>query len=417
MCACGVIVLVLPGVAASATTRGVPAPVRTPGNVADGLVLWLDASDPSGTGTRPAAGEAVAQWVDKSGAGNHATVNTRNPRNTAAFFDPEAEGFNGRPALRFDRVNDAQGSVYTTANLDIRATSRPELTIMTVYRPTANVANNGLWGNDNGNWDRFFLAFHPAFGDRVKDGVVSLGPVLRGETVPKSALIGQSHLMTVGYSGNVVNGVNTGTTNASFVYFNCQLQRSFTDSSHATDAMNTMSVGWDGDNSVFSGYIAELIVYQRALDPSEIEAVNRYLATKYEMESGCADFVVPGLDIDGDGIADADGVSEPENIDTDTDADGVPNVDDPDIDNDGVPNSTDPDIDGDGILNEADSDMDGDGVPNERDLDDDGDALPDLEEGLPATGSVATFGRVTLGAGLFLLGMALVVVGRRQRHA
>ena len=34
-----------------------------------GLQMWLDGSDPNGTGTQPSAGAAVATWVDKSGQG------------------------------------------------------------------------------------------------------------------------------------------------------------------------------------------------------------------------------------------------------------------------------------------------------------------------------------------------------------
>lgn len=275
-----------------ATAGDSTAADTTPGGVSGGLVLWLDASDPNGDGTTPAEGSEVTLWADKSGTGNEATVNPNGlgTPNTGAYFEAAPTGFNGVPALRFDRDDDDSGSVYQTADLDIRASSRPDLTVFSVYMPRTQSTNNGVWGVDDGDWDRFFLSYIPYFGDGIDDGLVSLGPTLAGETVADAGTADAPHLMTVGYSGNVVEGVNQGEADASYVYFNCALERSFTDSTDAFDARTTLSVGWDGDNSVFDGHIAEVIVYDRALTVPELEAVNTYLATKYGLEAGCAEF-------------------------------------------------------------------------------------------------------------------------------
>lgn len=97
-------------------------------------------------------------------------------------------------------------------------------------------------------------------------------------------------------------------------------------------------------------------------------------------------------DIDGDGWAnehdtDTDGDGIPNDVDTDDDGDGIPDSDDPnsptgpnqtdDIDGDGIPNDQDDDIDGDGLDNDEDTDDDGDGVDDEDDPDADGDGVPD----------------------------------------
>lgn len=66
--------------------------------------------------------------------------------------------------------------------------------------------------------------------------------------------------------------------------------------------------------------------------------------------------------------------------DTDTDGDGIPNVDDPDDDGDGIPDVDDPDQDGDGIPNVDDPDQDGDGIPNVDDPDLDGDGTPNWQD-------------------------------------
>lgn len=261
-----------------------------PGGVGDGLVLWLDSSNPAGNGSLPADGAAVSTWVDLSSASNDAVLTG----STAATWQSSPTGFNGRPALLFTRDSDTTGSIYRSANLDIRPTTTPDLTVIALYLPTALSSANGVWGSDNEDWDRFFISYHPAFGQADDDGVVGLGPVQQGQTIYGSGATGGSpHLMTVGYSGLVTNGVNSGAVDGSYVYFNCNLERQFTDSTHPTNAQTDFSIGWDGDTSVFAGYIAEILVYDRVLTGDEVNAVNGYLATKYSLQSACSAFAQP----------------------------------------------------------------------------------------------------------------------------
>lgn len=262
-----------------------------PGGVSDGLVLWLDASDPNGDGSVPTEGADVDTWVDLSSLHNDAHVNTRNTNYPATYVGSLA-AVNNRPALRFTRGADLFGSVYEVANLDIRASVMPDLTVFTVYLPVVVIEHNGIWGNDDSGWDRFFLSYHDSFGDGLHDGLVSLGPTLAGETIPGAATTDAAHLMTVGYDG-YVNGANenVGVPNGSYVYFDCAKQRTFTDSSNATDAQATFSIGWDGDNSAYDGYVSELIVYNRALTDSELEDVYTYLSTKYQLGADCERFI------------------------------------------------------------------------------------------------------------------------------
>ncbi|MDI7267299.1 MAG: MYXO-CTERM sorting domain-containing protein, partial [Myxococcota bacterium] len=97
-----------------------------------------------------------------------------------------------------------------------------------------------------------------------------------------------------------------------------------------------------------------------------------------------------GIDSDGDGISDDDEIrigTNPNNADTDGDgiSDGqeVGNPAAPrDSDGDGIIDALDTDSDNDGIpdLEEGLGDPDGDGIPNYRDTDSDGDGLGDREE-------------------------------------
>jgi len=177
-----------------------------PGGVSDCLVLWLDSSNPSGTGSLPADGGSISTWADLSGSGNDADF----IGSTSATWQTSPTGFNGRPSLLFSRNNDTSGSVYRVTGLDIRPTSMPDLTVIALYLPTALSNANGVWGSDNLNWDRFFISYHPAFGEGDDDGVVALGPVQGGQTISGSgSTAGSPHLLTVSYSGLVSGGANS----------------------------------------------------------------------------------------------------------------------------------------------------------------------------------------------------------------
>lgn len=84
------------------------------------------------------------------------------------------------------------------------------------------------------------------------------------------------------------------------------------------------------------------------------------------------------------GDADADGI--PDYLDTDSDNDGLPDASEgrADIDKDGYPNFLDRDSDGDGIADgiEKTSDIDKDGKANYLDVDSDGDGIEDKIEGV-----------------------------------
>ncbi|MFM6953073.1 MAG: OmpA family protein [Bacteroidota bacterium] len=84
------------------------------------------------------------------------------------------------------------------------------------------------------------------------------------------------------------------------------------------------------------------------------------------------------------GDADADGI--PDYLDTDSDNDGLPDASEgrSDIDKDGFPNFLDRDSDGDGIADgiERTGDSDKDGKPNYQDTDSDGDGIDDKVEGV-----------------------------------
>ncbi len=101
--------------------NAVPAPSTTPWTPAQlpGLAMWLDASDAS---TLTVDAGAVSQWRDKSGNGRHLSPPASTNRPALV-----ADGFNGRPTVRFDGVDDHLGtrSLPRTGDLNVLAVLRP----------------------------------------------------------------------------------------------------------------------------------------------------------------------------------------------------------------------------------------------------------------------------------------------------
>ncbi|NCI49352.1 choice-of-anchor D domain-containing protein, partial [Sediminibacterium roseum] len=247
------------------------AAVSGPVGINNGILMWLDASNIDGDGVAgndPATGTSLGIWKDRSGKGNNAT--TLAGQNNITYVTNQV---NGKPVARFARVSDALGSVLQAANVDIRASANPAITMFTVYKQGTHASDGGqgqaLWGNDDGDWDRFFYSSW-AFGN---NGIVSLGLVNPTYVdVTGAGSTGVTQLMTAVYNNGVANGSN--------IYFNGGIVNTFTDNTNS-NSQPSLRIGNDGDNGSFNGDIAEFIVYNRKLTDCEIQQVNGYLAGKY----------------------------------------------------------------------------------------------------------------------------------------
>lgn len=233
--------------------------------VTDSLQLWLDASEVSNT--NPANNGTFTTWKDKSP--KNRTVSMISGQNAAVY---RTNQINGKSAVKFTRSSDLVGSVFNVPSLDIRARSMKALTIFTVYRQGSNVqAQQGLWGNDDGNWDRFFMTI---FANGSPNGVVSVSPTAPNNvSITDAGVPGETKLLTAVYDHRVTNG--------STIYFNGTAVQSVTDNTDSVNARPSFYLGWDGDNNAFDGDIAEVVVYNRKLSLCEIQQVNRYLGVKY----------------------------------------------------------------------------------------------------------------------------------------
>ena len=194
--------------------------------------------------------------------------------NGATYESSPSELVNGNPLLKFSLSG--SGTVYTIPGFDYDPVSTPETTIFTVYKPKSNSAvgaGQAIWGNDDGGWDRFFYSYWDASSlgaDGIDDGIV--GAVSGGTLIQDSGAIDELYLLAAKFSG-------PGVTNGSEVYFNGNSVNTFTEFN--SSSLIDLSIGWDGDGGYYDGQIAEVLVYDRALDDCEIEQINLYLGDKY----------------------------------------------------------------------------------------------------------------------------------------
>lgn len=220
-----------------------------------GLTLWLRADCVSGNAADPADNTTVNTWTDLSGLGNNATAN-----GSPTFRDSASYLINSQPVINFNGSS-------TFNSIDIRAVTRPNISIFSVYKLRSN-NQVGIWGNDNGNWDRFFMARWVN-----NNGIVSHS----GQTtVPNSGVADTTKFITTIYKHNVSSG--------SSVYDNGNLVSAFSDTSDANDAFSNIRIGSINQSSYnLIGDIAEIIIFSQVLSDADRKTVNGYLNTKYNL--------------------------------------------------------------------------------------------------------------------------------------
>ena len=239
-----------------------------------GASLWLDSSDrptlfqnSDGTGPVTAAGQPVGYWADKSGHGKHATQTIAGNRPS---YTREGTTINGMPVLTFDGVTDE-----ITSFLNINPTSIPNLSLFIVYRQVADTADSGLWGHDNGGWDRFQLL------NFSNGGQPNGYPIATsGSCTPVKGMDTTDPLVYVAVLKNAV-------ASGSAVYIN-----GLSDATHGLPAFTSADNG--GQASITFGNIGAANVYHgnvqfgeilafaaSGLDDARRQAIESYLAVKW----------------------------------------------------------------------------------------------------------------------------------------
>lgn len=226
------------------------------------LGLWLDATD---TSSLTFNGDTVSQWRDLSGNGRHFHQAT-------AAQQPNAvtNTLNGKRTLTF-----SSGGMESATGKNI-ARNVGGITMFAVMKKDTT-ANGLLWfASRNGNNAQFRAGF------QVSSGTWQVG----GRRLDADSFDGNSYEATGRLGPAVASNVYDYANAKAFGYYNGALLA--TDDPFQT-AGNTSDTDSDyvGIGSlasavnIFAGYIAECIVYRRALSEAERKRVEAYLGRKW----------------------------------------------------------------------------------------------------------------------------------------
>lgn len=226
----------------------------TPRNIS-GLAAWWDASDAASITT---VSGAVSQWSDKSGNNVHATQTTANnrPVNTS-------QTLNGRAVMTFDGSNDI---------MSFTGTARTDETQFVVVRNNmvaSVISTQQILGDASSGFG--VTAFIKNEGSLSNDlfaycGGFSVGTTAARYQFPANNPFGPavvSHIRSSASGGILrTDGVQRATCTTSNSY---ALAR----------------IGGVGSSFPLNGYIAEIVIYSRALSVADVQRVERYLGTKW----------------------------------------------------------------------------------------------------------------------------------------
>jgi autotransporter-associated beta strand protein len=248
--------------------------------------LHLDASNLStlftnatGVGPVTSSGQPVGYWGDLSGNNKPAKQSTLANRPT--YVKNVAE-FNGQSVLQFDGSDDD-----LTSLLDINATNIPNMTVIMIFRQVTYKTNGGLWGHDDGAWDRLqLLNFGGTGNNNIAGNNNSI--VVKGMNTNAVML----------YAAVLKNGV----ANSSYVYINGVSDGNsglaFTSQENAPYGLTSFTIGNISPGNAYRGniQIGEVLVFDTALTDTPRRNVETYLKNKW---LGASDPITPFLPTNG----------------------------------------------------------------------------------------------------------------------
>jgi hypothetical protein len=204
------------------------------------LALWLKADALTGH----SAGDAISSWTDSSAAGNTATqaTGTKQPLYQTGII-------NSLPALQFDATDDGMATAL--------AISSGGYTVFAVVKPsTASGSHRYVQGSSN------FILGHQGTQARFYNGQdigSSTGTIVSGTPL---------------YLTGWYNGIT------SVLYVNGAQANQATGGGYP----GTVDLGGVGAfNEPPQGYLAEVLVYSRALTSTELTQIHYYLHTRYNI--------------------------------------------------------------------------------------------------------------------------------------
>lgn len=225
----------------------------------DGLALWVRA-DAGAT----LNGSAVTQWTDQSGNNRLAVQSS-----TASQPMLISNAVNGLPAVRFDGIDD-----FLTFNLPVNG-----LTGMTMMIVAANTVNHAA-GSSQAEHAALFWNETPLWGTVYLTPLQSKVHFRFGTTQIGNQPV-YTRPVTTGTAFTISTAVKNGSTESLYVNGSLVLAQGgkLTTIAGCRDTGN-IGRGYN-DNTYYSGDIAEVLVYTRALTSAERQTVESYLCDKY----------------------------------------------------------------------------------------------------------------------------------------
>jgi len=235
----------------------------SPVNNISNLVAWFETSlDSSFVGNEKSDGTAISTWYDNNpdaASKNNATqsTSTNRPTFTANIFN------SGIPGLKFDGSND-------TLPFDGSSLINSSYSIFIVEQKTGNTFNCMIGGSDSVVNTNLHLCY--ATDDRIRF----------------------AHFDNdLNYQNSALSYSPSKTRMHSFI-FNIAVGKKYWlnggSSATASDAQTTAIISFAGSNigssrgsRIYEGYIAEIIIFNRALTTEERRSVESYLGKKYNL--------------------------------------------------------------------------------------------------------------------------------------
>jgi hypothetical protein len=224
-----------------------------------GCVLWLDGTDPAGTGIAPANGDSISTWADKSGNGNNGTAGTAPSFNSSGIGGKGVVSFNG--STTFLNSQD----LYSGRSFSIFVVIRRQASITTqtaFMNGSEGIANRNLhlgWRNNT----ELFLGFW------ANDLNFTSFPTYTGNTSTEPAYI-LTYTYTPGTRLIAVDGLtsaqDTNSTNL------------------ISDVGARIGGGGSGAGVSFDGFLGEIIVLNGVPVLSQRQQVEGYLAWKWGLQ-------------------------------------------------------------------------------------------------------------------------------------
>lgn len=230
------------------------------------LALWMDAVSNDAFDVVPSDGASVTQWKDINPRNPSPNIFTANP-NPPTYVE---DGINGRPAIHFDAINEALRAPHSTS-LSI-------IGDLTYFAVQSRDSLDGVgrvtiskWGN-GGPYPYFITS-------NASGGTANVRySRFDGSSAPDAAFA--SNIILQANTGYIINVIQSG-TNAK-LYRDGQLISDVTYSIVAGDNNHNVTIGNRNDGiAPLNGEIGEIIMFNRAINETEREAVTDYLKAKW----------------------------------------------------------------------------------------------------------------------------------------